>query len=571
MSKLSLLRAIGWGFLVLLTANLAAPELNAQPPRGRGGAPPGMTRGRSGGDRGGPSSGPMSFISRLDKNGNGMIDPDEMQGRTRMMFERMAGEAHLDMSRPIPLEAIGRAFEEMRNRRMREQSGDSRSRGSSRSSGGSSRNRGSSRGSSPDAGFEPLVAGFGEVDMFDPVPGFGDVGERFAVKITDDDRKEAAQAMTRNDRNKDGVLDKEEIRHGRWRDDALQTDRNRDGKLTLNELALRYAMRRTQKEGGDKSKKTSSRSSSSRGSSRSSSSSGSSRENRMVDFMFGRYDRNKNGVIEGDEFKSLRGGGERYDLNKDKKITRDELAEAMKDRFGGRSGGDERSSFYSRRGGGDRSREGDKKGSSTTSADSDGRKSYRARAAADRLANSEGLPEWFARSDADADGQVEMSEYASSWSDDVAADFAQFDLNGDGIVTPSECMKAVDLGAVQGAAPAPAASSTASASPPKSRFSSQRSGTPADTTARSEPATQSTAVSTSTAPHTATAAAAPGNVSPMYVKYAVGVIKKYDTNKDGVLTADEWKNMPNDYSSADTNKDGRLTPVELGAAYQPKK
>ena len=56
------------------------------------------------------------------------------------------------------------------------------------------------------------------------------------------------------------------------------------------------------------------------------------------------------------------------------------------------------------------------------------------------------------------DGQIKMAEYATSWSDDVVADFAQFDLNGDGIVTPAECLQAVDQGAVQGAGVALASS-----------------------------------------------------------------------------------------------------------------
>ncbi len=565
-------KGIGWACLVFLTLSFLAPAVDAQ--RRGGGPPPGMTRGPSsrGGDRGSPPpSGPMSFISRLDRNGNGMIDPDEMQGRTRMMFERMAGEAHLDMSRPIPLEAIGRAFEEMRNRRMREQSGDSRSSSSDRGRSGSDRgrDRGSSRSAAPDSGYEPLVAGFGEVDMFDAVPGFGDAGERFAVKITDADRQEAARMMARNDGNKDGVLDKEEIRRDRWRDDALMTDRNRDGKLTLNELALRYAMRRTQKEGSSSSssQRSTSRSTSSRGSSSSSRDSGSGdRQNRMVVFMFGRYDRNKNGVIDGDEFKSMRGGGERYDLNKDGKVTRDEMAKAMGDRFGGRSGGESGGRFYSRRG--DRSRGDEKKDKSASSSSSDGRRSFRSRTAADRLADYEELPEWFARSDANADGQVEMSEYASSWSDTVVADFAQFDLNGDGIVTPAECMKAVERGAVQGAAPATASSSTPASSTAASSRASSPSVRPTSSVAtRREPATPSVAASS----QRATASAGPGNVSGRYIKFAVGVIKRYDANKDGVLTADEWKSMPNDYSYADSDKDGRLTPVELGAAYQSPK
>ena len=84
-------------------------------------------------------------------------------------------------------------------------------------------------------------------------------------------------------------------------------------------------------------------------------------------------------------------------------------------------------------------------------------------------------------------------------------------------------------------------------------------------------ASTATGESSSTAAETqaATAAvaaampAAAGAVNEKYVKYAVGVIAKYDTNKDGVLVADEWKAMSKDYSSSDADGDGRLTPVEL--------
>lgn len=68
----------------------------------------------------------------------------------------------------------------------------------------------------------------------------------------------------------------------------------------------------------------------------------------------------------------------------------------------------------------------------------------------------------------------------------------------------------------------------------------------------------------------ASAPAAGGAVPPKYVKYAVGLIKRYDTNKDGVLTKEEWTSMTKDYSSGDADKDGRLTPVELGAALMQR-
>ncbi len=103
---------------------------------------------------------------------------------------------------------------------------------------------------------------------------------------------------------------------------------------------------------------------------------------------------------------------------------------------------------------------------------SSNRKSYRIASATERLSALEGLPEWFGRSDADGDGQVRMSEYATSWTDDVVADFAQFDLNGDGIVTPKECMNAVDEGAVQGIAPTSTASSSRSIGRGRDRQSS---------------------------------------------------------------------------------------------------
>jgi hypothetical protein len=56
-----------------------------------------------------------------------------------------------------------------------------------------------------------------------------------------------------------------------------------------------------------------------------------------------------------------------------------------------------------------------------------------------------GLPDWFSEKDADHDGQVGMSEYAGRWSPETVAEFAQYDLNHDGIITAAECLKAEKL------------------------------------------------------------------------------------------------------------------------------
>jgi Ca2+-binding EF-hand superfamily protein len=54
-----------------------------------------------------------------------------------------------------------------------------------------------------------------------------------------------------------------------------------------------------------------------------------------------------------------------------------------------------------------------------------------------------GLPDWFARNDADGDGTVSMAEFLKAKGDTEAAakEFAQYDLNGDGVLTPQEALK----------------------------------------------------------------------------------------------------------------------------------
>ena len=49
----------------------------------------------------------------------------------------------------------------------------------------------------------------------------------------------------------------------------------------------------------------------------------------------------------------------------------------------------------------------------------------------------------------------------------------------------------------------------------------------------------------------------------MYLKYAQSLVKQYDRNGDGVLTAEEWKGMSSKYQSADANHDGKITVDEV--------
>ncbi len=560
------------------------------------GGGPGMMGGPGGGPGmwGGPGGGGGmwgggggGFVSRLDANGNGMLDPEESQGRARMFLDRTG----LDLSRPIPMDQVTRAFDDMRNRMSEEMGG---------------RWPGGGRGEEGDQGsgkieVQPLVPGFGEPDLFEPVLGFGDMGEKLAVKIDEQDLQSAQSTMGQMDSNRDGMLDADEIRNSRWRgNDPLQTDRNRDGKLSLNELALRFAVLRSEREGGNADNRGGDPNRGGRGGGGAGGNEAREGQDRMVQMIFGRYDRNGNGVLEKDEWSSFRSDPSGYDTNHDNKITREEFAASMANRFGGRGGeAGGGGGWYSRREGGEEiaaGSGGDGENARGTAAAS-GRKSYRLRTSVDRLAELKDLPSWFGSLDADANGQVEMAEFSSSWSDSVVADFSQFDLNNDGIVTPSECLKATEEGAVRGSA------SSSSSSDGESRRGRDRGresrrepsrsespGTDEDDAdddqggATSPPMSTPAAAAAAAANNGAeakpaeaeassaeqSAPAATGDVPAKVVKYAVGFIKRYDTNNDGVLTQDEWTKLGTDYSSADFDKDGRITPLELGAQFNKR-
>ncbi|MEM6330535.1 MAG: hypothetical protein AAF790_09825 [Planctomycetota bacterium] len=158
--------------------------------------------------------------------------------------------------------------------------------------------------------------------------------------------------------------------------------------------------------------------------------------------LLSRYDRNNNRILEQSEWRRIRGEPEKADFNGDGKITLDELTArvearnrereqaAAAERGGGRRDGRSRDS--SRRGRDDRRRD----SGSDAAAGGAGRKSYRFTPAQERL--PEGLPGWFVDRDTNGDGQVAMHEYSRSWSDRKAEEFARYDANGDGMVTPEE-------------------------------------------------------------------------------------------------------------------------------------
>jgi Ca2+-binding EF-hand superfamily protein len=156
---------------------------------------------------------------------------------------------------------------------------------------------------------------------------------------------------------------------------------------------------------------------------------------RYAEALLKQYDKNKNGILEKDEWMQMRSNWRDSDTNGDGIVTLDELAAKM-------------GSFSRPSRSGPTNESSNSSGSSVASASSGGnsnptsKRSYRFLSPHERLPR--GLPDAFLRKDADGDGQVTMAEFSrSGWTDALAEDFARQDLNGDGIITPEECLKAM--------------------------------------------------------------------------------------------------------------------------------
>ena len=212
-----------------------------------GGGPPsgGSDRGRPswggsswGGDRGGSSSGsdrggppssgdrssgrggfdPSGFLSRMDRNGNGKLDPDEMSDRMKQFMGPRMEAVGIDLSKSVDLDKIAEAFK---------------------------------RGRTEEKPREGGVPGFGIDTEFTAVPGFDvEFGNALAATGKLEDRydqrilQRVDYTLNRYDANKDGILDQSEISRARWGSPApSENDLDKDGKLTRAELAERYKAR----------------------------------------------------------------------------------------------------------------------------------------------------------------------------------------------------------------------------------------------------------------------------------------------------------------------------------------
>lgn len=418
---------------------------------------------------------PTEFLRRSDRNKNGMLEPDEVKDmRGREFVERAAETAKLDRSQPLSIEKFGEAMrasrggDDRRDERREERRRDDDRRDDDR--------RGERRDSSLGSGSRtptvaPTVQGFANSEKEVPkAPGFnvpletpgGNLQDRYERKVIDTVERET---LPRYDRNKDGFLSFEEAKsNNRWEPPLAEGDLDKDGRLSRFELYERYAKKLNLPPKGTIVASTPA--SSTKPSSTAASGGASNDTGKLQEYAKGllnRYDDNKSGFLERDEWKEMKEEYHAADTNKDNVITVEELAVKLSG-FGSsaspassagsgapaQQGGDQRRGWGGggREGWGGRGGSNDReRGDSSKTAQST-KKSYRIPTATERL--PKGLPDWFARNDANADGQVMMAEYMTSLTEQMAADFLKYDLNTDGVITPAECLKVVEAEKAKG-------------------------------------------------------------------------------------------------------------------------
>jgi len=263
---------------------------------------------------------------------------------------------------------------------------------------------------------KPSVPGFGHVEGTRPIPGFGTDTAKSA-KVTPEDVRRAAERMKQYDTNRDGYIDREEARRGRWYDDPWQYDKNRDKRLSRSEMEQRYAQRRAREAAGRSSAQSGPRSSSDRSQEqarleqerrereRLAREEAERRRERyranrgswyLAESLMKRHDLNRDGRLDSAERRSMGFTSTAADTNDDRRIDRNELAQWLIEQEMQRLRGAPRE-----------------------------------------------LPPWFTERDADGDGQVSMAEFTDEWNDAEYARFGRLDLNEDGVIVPDECMTAM--------------------------------------------------------------------------------------------------------------------------------
>jgi len=388
------------------------------------------------------------YLKKKDTNQNGRVEPEELSNNARGILKKMGFD---DTKSNSISKIVSRANKEKKAMEEKAKPSNNRTRKTEGFGGERTKSEGVTR-------FGADAVSAGSTSRGKSQPSFS----KSVIERVD-------STLKRYDSNKDGSLDRNEMKRARWGSPPPeQNDTNRDGVLSKEELSVRYASREkmfsktnssssvrstSSKDKGedDRSKRardresfrSSSKSPSTRSSSRSttrtpsstksytpkstaSSSSSSSdaqaKYERYAASLVDQYDVDKDGKLSADETKKMRRPPAGADANKDGFITKSELVGSLsgtnKSSTSEPAGDavavkEKAKSKYSRdRGSSNRSKSRTSTGSRTSSS--------------------------FDKLDANADKQIQMHEFADKWSDDLVKEFYAKDTNGDGVITLKE-------------------------------------------------------------------------------------------------------------------------------------
>lgn len=315
-------------------------------------------------------------LERLDTNNNGEIEPDEITPLARPYLERITQVRRMSLDRPNPIDKLQEAARIYYALQNGVAGKDVRPEG-----------QGSVRPFGPDPD-EPLVPEFGLAVVKYP--------------YVQDDLQEADRTLRRSDRNRDGYIDRAEALDAKWTHrDPFDDDLDKDDRLSRLELGQRYARRRLLQGASDELVQKARRT----GSDIRPTQEELSREDRsqwwkrggngfwLTASVLARFDLNKNGRLETQEYQDLGIPTPQVDVDRDGELSRDELF------------------------------------------------AYLSQMQNEAGDPADGIPGWFYELDANRDRQVSMSEFATEWTGEKLQEFASLDLNSDGFLTSLEVVR----------------------------------------------------------------------------------------------------------------------------------
>jgi hypothetical protein len=397
-------------------------------------------------------------LGGMDENHNGVLEPNEWQNSPMRGFvERVGGDSHLDLSKPVSIEKMAESMSEMRGRGgfggggfggFGDRGGFG-GRGDRGGFGGEGRGgwggRGEGRGWGGEGGWGGGRGGEGR--------GWGGRGEWGGRGGNDNNGRDGnREGRDRDGRDRDSRNDN---RDGRDKSDSKdgKNDKDKSATKSVNSNVLGFSdpgnvvstpvlgfsdpnsanLAAKSGEGSPDGGRSENNPNNSSGGPNITGGDESERRGRVREMARAKivqYDENKDGVLQKNEWEKISGDPKRADANNDELITLDEYSNRLweKSSNGGQENWNGGGNFGGNRGG----------FAGRSNIGNDASKAKRYLSATERL--PEGMPSWFIPADLNGDGQVTMAEYSNNWSDSRMAEFRRIDKNNDGIITSQECV-----------------------------------------------------------------------------------------------------------------------------------